>query len=131
MQRGLWVHRVRAAEGSALRALKEKLFTHRSELILGFQQYDHNNTGLLFSLSLLNCNIHLSRLKNLKVYLLSGTISVSEWAQVLETGLRLELPWRTLRPHLVRLASHGRVEYHSCFENMEPGIPLGQVRKEQ
>uniref|UniRef100_H3CVT9 Serine/threonine-protein phosphatase with EF-hands n=1 Tax=Tetraodon nigroviridis TaxID=99883 RepID=H3CVT9_TETNG len=92
--------RVRAAEGSALRALKEKLFTHRSELILGFQQYDHNNTG---------------------------TILVSEWAQVLETGLRLELPWRTLRPHLARLASDGRVEYHSCFEDMEPGIPLVQV----
>lgn len=52
----VWLHRVRAAEGSALRALKEKLFTHRSELILGFQQYDHNNTGLLFSLSLLNCD---------------------------------------------------------------------------
>lgn len=62
--------------------------------------------------------------------LLSGTVSVSEWAQVLETGLRLELPWRTLRPRLVRLASDGRVAYHSCFEDMEPGIPLVQVRKE-
>uniref|UniRef100_H2V3C0 Serine/threonine-protein phosphatase n=1 Tax=Takifugu rubripes TaxID=31033 RepID=H2V3C0_TAKRU len=87
--------RVRAAEGSAFRALKEKLFTHRSELILGFQEYDHNNTG---------------------------TILVSEWAQVLETGLRLDLPWRTLRPHLVRLASGGRVDYQSCFEDMEPGV---------
>lgn len=69
MQRALWVHRVRAAEGSALRALKEKLFTHRSELILGFQQYDHNNTGLLFSLTLLKYNVHLSRLNNLKICL--------------------------------------------------------------
>ncbi|XP_056868949.1 serine/threonine-protein phosphatase with EF-hands 1 isoform X3 [Takifugu flavidus] len=92
--------RVRAAEGSALRALKEKLFTHRSELILGFQEYDHNNTG---------------------------TILVSEWAQVLETGLRLDLPWRTLRPHLVRLASGGRVDYQSCFEDMEPGVPQVEV----
>lgn len=54
---------------------------------------------------------------------------MSEWAQVLETGLRLDLPWRTLRPHLVRLVSDGRVEYQSCFEDMEPGIPLVQVRK--
>uniref|UniRef100_A0A8P4K4P7 Serine/threonine-protein phosphatase n=1 Tax=Dicentrarchus labrax TaxID=13489 RepID=A0A8P4K4P7_DICLA len=63
----------RSAEGSALRALKEKLFTHRSELMSGFQQYDQNNTGC---------------------------VSVSEWAQVLESVLRLDLPWRTLRPHL-------------------------------
>lgn len=49
------VCRVRAAEGSALRALKEKLFTHRSELMLGFQQFDQNNTGVLFSL----CLVHL------------------------------------------------------------------------
>lgn len=42
-----FVCRVRAAEGSALRALKEKVFAHRSELIAGFQQYDQNNTGKL------------------------------------------------------------------------------------
>lgn len=47
---GVFLCRVRAAEGSALRALKEKLFSHRSELMLGFQQYDHNNTGACFLL---------------------------------------------------------------------------------
>ncbi|XP_067352109.1 serine/threonine-protein phosphatase with EF-hands 1 isoform X1 [Channa argus] len=92
--------RVRAAEGSALRALKEKLFTHRSELMAGFQQYDQNNTSC---------------------------VSVSEWALVLETVLRLDLPWRTLRPHLTRLAPDGSVEYQSCFEDMGPGISLPQV----
>uniref|UniRef100_A0A4W6CGX1 Serine/threonine-protein phosphatase n=1 Tax=Lates calcarifer TaxID=8187 RepID=A0A4W6CGX1_LATCA len=92
--------RVRAAEGSALRALKEKLFAHRSELLAGFQQYDLNNTG---------------------------SVSVSEWAQVLESVLRLDVPWRTLRPHLTRLAPDGSVEYQSCFEDMGPGIPLPQV----
>ncbi|XP_047436127.1 serine/threonine-protein phosphatase with EF-hands 1 [Mugil cephalus] len=92
--------RVRAAEGSALRALKEKLFAHRSELMTGFQQYDQNYTG---------------------------SVSVSEWAQVLESVLRLDLPWRTLRPHLARLAPDGSVEYQSCFEDMGPGIPLPQV----
>ncbi|CAJ1049452.1 serine/threonine-protein phosphatase with EF-hands 1 [Xyrichtys novacula] len=92
--------RVRAAEGSALRALKEKLFSHRSELMSGFQQYDQNN---------------------------KGSVSVSEWALVLEAVLRLDLPWRTLRPHLARLTPDGSVEYQSCFKNMGPGNPLPQV----
>uniref|UniRef100_A0A8C4ZA21 Serine/threonine-protein phosphatase n=1 Tax=Gadus morhua TaxID=8049 RepID=A0A8C4ZA21_GADMO len=92
--------RVRAAEGSALRALQEKLFSHRSELLTGFLPFDHNNTGF---------------------------VSVSEWAQVLETVLRLDLPWRTLRPHLARLAPDGSVEYLSCFDYMGPGLHLPQV----
>lgn len=41
----LCICRVRAAESSAFRALKEKLFSHRSELMSGFQQFDQNNTG--------------------------------------------------------------------------------------
>ncbi|XP_028441388.1 serine/threonine-protein phosphatase with EF-hands 1 isoform X1 [Perca flavescens] len=93
-------NRVRAAEGSALKALKEKLFSHHSELLSGLQQYDPNNTG---------------------------SVSVSEWAQVLESVLRLDLPWRTLRPHLARLAPDGSVDYQSCFEDMESGISLPQV----
>ncbi|XP_058484892.1 serine/threonine-protein phosphatase with EF-hands 1 isoform X1 [Solea solea] len=92
--------RVRAAEGSAFRALKEKLFSHRSELMAGFQQHDQNNTGC---------------------------VSLSEWAQVLESVLRLDLPWRTLRPQLTRLTPDGSVEYQSCFEDMGPGISLPQV----
>uniref|UniRef100_A0A8C6UBM7 Serine/threonine-protein phosphatase with EF-hands n=1 Tax=Neogobius melanostomus TaxID=47308 RepID=A0A8C6UBM7_9GOBI len=92
--------RVRVAEGSALRALKEKLFTHRSELMAGFMECDHNNTAC---------------------------VSVSDWAQVLETVLRLDLPWRTLRPHLVRLTAEGAVEYQSCFEDMGSGAQLAQV----
>lgn len=59
----------------------------------------------------------------------SGNVSVSDWAQVLESVLRLDLPWRTLRPHLARLAPDGSVEYKSCFEDMESGIPLPQVRE--
>lgn len=43
--------RIRAAEGSALRALKEKLFAHRSELMANFQQRDPNNTGAPFHLN--------------------------------------------------------------------------------
>ncbi|XP_067116777.1 serine/threonine-protein phosphatase with EF-hands 1 [Osmerus mordax] len=92
--------RVSVAEGSALKALQEKLFTHRSELMTGFQQYDLNNTGC---------------------------ISISEWAQVVEAVLRLDLPWRTLRPRLARLAPDGSVEYQSCFQDMDLGQPLPRV----
>ncbi|XP_041702768.1 serine/threonine-protein phosphatase with EF-hands 1 [Coregonus clupeaformis] len=92
--------RVNVAEGSALRALQEKLFAHRSELMAAFQQYDTSN---------------------------SGCISVSEWALVVESVLRLDLPWRTLRPRLARLATDGSVDYQSCFEDMGPGQPIPQV----
>ncbi|TSK67215.1 Serine/threonine-protein phosphatase with EF-hands 2 [Bagarius yarrelli] len=74
--------RVSVAESSALKALQEKLFAHRSELMAAFQQYDIYRTG---------------------------RISTNEWAQVVESVLRLDLPWRTLRPHLVRLASDGNI----------------------
>uniref|UniRef100_A0AAY4C7C3 Serine/threonine-protein phosphatase n=1 Tax=Denticeps clupeoides TaxID=299321 RepID=A0AAY4C7C3_9TELE len=66
--------RVNVAEGSALKALQEKLYAHRSELMTAFQQYDENNTG---------------------------SISIGDWAQVVESVLRLDLPWRTLRPRLI------------------------------
>lgn len=56
-----------------------------------------------------------------------GRISTNEWAQAVESVLRLDLPWRTLRPRLVRLAADGNVEYESCFENIGPGQPMPQV----
>jgi len=61
----------------------------------------------------------------------TGRVSVSEWAQVLESVVRLDLPWRTLRPHLVNLAPDGSVEYQSCFEDMGPEVPLPQVRSKR
>ncbi|KAG7275848.1 hypothetical protein CRUP_016788 [Coryphaenoides rupestris] len=78
----------------------EKLFSHRSELLTGFLQYDPHKTG---------------------------SVPVSEWAQVLEGVLRLDLPWRTLRPHLARLDTDGSVDYLSCFDYMSPGLQLPQV----
>ncbi|XP_070968763.1 serine/threonine-protein phosphatase with EF-hands 1-like [Oncorhynchus clarkii lewisi] len=92
--------RVNVAEGSAVRAVQEKLFSHRSELMAAFQQYDTSN---------------------------SGCISVCEWALVVESVVRLDLPWRTLRPRLARLAPDGSIDYQSCFEDMGPGQPIPQV----
>ena len=57
-----------------------------------------------------------------------GCVSISEWAQVVEAVLRLDLPWRTLRPRLARLAPDGSVEYQSCFQDMDLGQPLPRVR---
>uniref|UniRef100_A0A8C2WDN9 Serine/threonine-protein phosphatase with EF-hands n=1 Tax=Cyclopterus lumpus TaxID=8103 RepID=A0A8C2WDN9_CYCLU len=94
--------RVRAAEGTALKALKEKLFTHRSELLSGLQQYDQNNTGC---------------------------VSLSEWAQAFESVLRLDLPWRTLRPHLARLAPDGSVDYQSLLSLVKENISLVVTQK--
>ncbi|XP_070296466.1 serine/threonine-protein phosphatase with EF-hands 1 [Salvelinus sp. IW2-2015] len=53
--------------------------------------------------------------------------SVSEWALVVESVLRLDLPWRTLRPRLARLAPDGSIDYQSCFEDIGPGQPIPQV----
>lgn len=117
------------AESSALKALQEKLFAHRSELIAAFQQYDIYNTGRMNEIKY-NCTppptIFLFPFSFLS-HSFTGRISTNEWAQVVESVLRLDLPWRTLRPHLVRLASDGNIEYESCFENIGPGQPMPQV----
>ncbi|XP_033864192.3 serine/threonine-protein phosphatase with EF-hands 1-like isoform X1 [Acipenser ruthenus] len=89
--------RVSVAEGSALKSLREKLYAHRSELIAAFKQYDTYNTG---------------------------TVSTSDWASAVESVLRLDLPWRTLRLRLVRLAPDGSVEYLSCFEDLHMEQPI-------
>ncbi|MEQ2184805.1 hypothetical protein GOODEAATRI_011914 [Goodea atripinnis] len=88
-------HHLHNRNGNGNKSLKEKLFAHRSELMTSFQQYDPKETGC---------------------------VSVGEWAKVLESVLRLDLPWRTLRPHLVHLAPDGSVEYQSCFEDVSPNL---------
>uniref|UniRef100_A0A674IXV0 Serine/threonine-protein phosphatase n=1 Tax=Terrapene triunguis TaxID=2587831 RepID=A0A674IXV0_9SAUR len=82
----------RYIEWSALKSLREKLYSRRSELIAAFRQYDPNYTG---------------------------RISATEWASAVESVLHLDLPWRTLRSRLVQLAPDGSVEYLSCFNDLE------------
>uniref|UniRef100_A0A3Q2SSH5 Serine/threonine-protein phosphatase with EF-hands n=1 Tax=Fundulus heteroclitus TaxID=8078 RepID=A0A3Q2SSH5_FUNHE len=62
---------------SALRALRQQLFVHKSDLIGAFQEFDPNNTGV---------------------------ISLRHWATATERVLKLGLPWRVLRPQLVSRA---------------------------
>lgn len=47
------------AESSAIKALQEKLFAHRSELMSAFQQYDIYNTGKITQINVLvNTSAH-------------------------------------------------------------------------
>ncbi|XP_063161217.1 serine/threonine-protein phosphatase with EF-hands 1 [Candoia aspera] len=93
--------RVTAIELSALKCLREKLYTHKSDLTAAFTQYD-------------------------PIY--TGRISLSQWASAMESVLHLDLPWRTLRSRLVCLASDGSVEYLSSFDNLEIKLPIKEVQ---
>ncbi|XP_071994045.1 serine/threonine-protein phosphatase with EF-hands 1 [Engystomops pustulosus] len=100
--RKLTLHqRINAVEDSALRALQEQFFAHRSDLMKAFKEFDPNDTG---------------------------KISISDWASALEAVLHLDLPWRTLRSRLTRLASDGTVEYMSCFDDLHIGKSIKEVQ---
>ncbi|NWU68176.1 PPE2 phosphatase, partial [Pterocles burchelli] len=78
-------------EESAFRALREKLFAHTSALISAFKVYDKDNTG---------------------------RITLSNWATAVESVLHLGLPWRMLRPQLVRSTADGMLEYKSWLNDL-------------
>ncbi|KAL8190297.1 UNVERIFIED_CONTAM: hypothetical protein K2H54_047726 [Gekko kuhli] len=46
----------------------------------------------------------------------------------MESVLHLDLPWRTLRSRLVRLAKDGNVEYLSSFDALEIKLPIKEVQ---
>ncbi|XP_032042380.1 serine/threonine-protein phosphatase with EF-hands 2 [Aythya fuligula] len=83
--------RISRVEESAFRALREKLFAHTSALISAFKAYDKDNTG---------------------------RITLSNWATAVESVLHLGLPWRMLRPQLVRTTEDGMLEYKSWLDDL-------------
>ncbi|XP_067430200.1 serine/threonine-protein phosphatase with EF-hands 2-like [Thunnus thynnus] len=90
-------------ERSALRALREQLFVHKSDLISAFQEFDPNNTGM---------------------------ISLSHWASATERVLNLGLPWRVLRPQLVSSTQHGMVDYQQWIRELsitEPKLEISDT----
>ncbi|XP_066567000.1 serine/threonine-protein phosphatase with EF-hands 2 [Amia ocellicauda] len=91
--------RVGMIERSALQALREQLFAHKSDIIRAFQQYDKSNTG---------------------------RISVNEWATAVESVLQLGLPWRVLRPQLMAISPEGSVDYHTWFEELDMEQPVSE-----
>ncbi|XP_059868340.1 serine/threonine-protein phosphatase with EF-hands 2-like [Delphinus delphis] len=76
---------------SALRALREKLFAHSSDLLVEFKKHDKDKTGL---------------------------ITLSDWAAAVESVLHLGLPWRMLRPQLVSSLTDNKLEYKSWLKNL-------------
>ncbi|XP_059779806.1 serine/threonine-protein phosphatase with EF-hands 2-like [Balaenoptera ricei] len=76
---------------SALRALREKLFAHSSDLLVEFKKRDKDKTGL---------------------------ITLSDWAAAVESVLHLGLPWRMLRPQLVSSLTDNKLEYKSWLKNL-------------
>ncbi|ELW70485.1 Serine/threonine-protein phosphatase with EF-hands 2 [Tupaia chinensis] len=78
-------------EGSALRALREKLFAHSSDLLGEFKKLDADETGL---------------------------ISLDDWAEAVEAALHLGLPWRMLRSQLVNSSTAPMLEYKSWLEDL-------------
>ncbi|KAM6161047.1 serine/threonine-protein phosphatase with EF-hands 2 [Erethizon dorsatum] len=88
--------RVSRVEQSALRALREKLFAHSSDLLREFKKHDAGKTGL---------------------------ISFSDWAVAVEAALHLGLPWRVLRPQLVSGGAGSTLEYSAWLEDLAKDCP--------
>uniref|UniRef100_A0A665UEV5 Serine/threonine-protein phosphatase with EF-hands n=1 Tax=Echeneis naucrates TaxID=173247 RepID=A0A665UEV5_ECHNA len=87
-------------ERSALRALREQLFVHKSDLIIAFQEFDPNNTGM---------------------------ISLRHWASATESVLKLSLPWRVLRPQLVSSSQCGMVNYQQWIRELSITEPKLEI----
>ncbi|XP_038647639.1 serine/threonine-protein phosphatase with EF-hands 2-like [Scyliorhinus canicula] len=91
--------RVSTVERSALGALRQKIFAHKSDLINAFEHYDKNKTG---------------------------KISLNDWANALETILALGLPWRVLRSQLVPSAPNGLLNFYLWFDDLAIEKPIAQ-----
>ncbi|KAF7661120.1 hypothetical protein LDENG_00268610 [Lucifuga dentata] len=91
-------------ERSALRALREQLFVHKSDLTVACQEYDTNNTGV---------------------------ISLTQWARATERVLKLGLPWRVLRPQLIGSSTQdGMVDYQQWIRELsitEPKLEISDT----
>ncbi|EDL05265.1 protein phosphatase, EF hand calcium-binding domain 2, isoform CRA_c [Mus musculus] len=83
--------RISRVEESALRALRQKLFAHSSDLLVEFRKRDPDE---------------------------SGVITLSDWATAVESVLHLGLPWRMLRPQLVNSSADNVLEYRSWLDSL-------------
>uniref|UniRef100_A0A3B3D4G1 Serine/threonine-protein phosphatase with EF-hands n=1 Tax=Oryzias melastigma TaxID=30732 RepID=A0A3B3D4G1_ORYME len=85
---------------SALRALREQLFVHKSDLIRAYREFDPHHTG---------------------------KISMRHWASATETVLKLGLPWRVLRSQLVSRTHYGMVDYQQWIKELSITEPKLEV----
>ncbi|XP_058297816.1 serine/threonine-protein phosphatase with EF-hands 1 [Hylobates moloch] len=91
---------VHTMENSALKILRERVISRKSDLIRAFQLQDHRK---------------------------SGKLSVSQWAFCMENILGLNLPWRSLSSNLVNIDQNGNVEYMSSFQNIHIEKPVQEA----
>lgn len=93
--------RVNTIESSAIRILKERMISRKTDLINAFQLQDRNK---------------------------SGKLSMSQWAFSMENVLGLNLPWRSLSSHLVTTDDDGNIDYMSCFSDIHIQKPVKEVQ---
>ncbi|XP_054551798.1 serine/threonine-protein phosphatase with EF-hands 1 isoform X2 [Talpa occidentalis] len=92
--------RVRIMESSAIRILKEKMISRKTDLVNAFQLQDRNK---------------------------SGKLSMSQWAFSMENVLGLNLPWRSLSTHLVETDEDGNIDYMSTFQDLHIIKPVKEA----
>nr|XP_042125268.1 serine/threonine-protein phosphatase with EF-hands 1 isoform X2 [Peromyscus maniculatus bairdii] len=93
--------RVNAMEFNAFKILKERMLSRKTDLINAFQLRDYGR---------------------------SGKISLAQWAFSMESILGLNLPWRSLRSHLVNIDSDGNVDYMSSFQDVHIEKPVKEMK---
>ncbi|XP_065885715.1 serine/threonine-protein phosphatase with EF-hands 1-like isoform X3 [Dysidea avara] len=82
-------HRISVIESSAIKELRKHINSNRTNLLNQFQQYDTTQ---------------------------SGTITVCQWVDSMETVLQLGLPWHTLKHQLTQINKDGRVVYSTGLD---------------
>ncbi|XP_021101024.1 serine/threonine-protein phosphatase with EF-hands 1 isoform X1 [Heterocephalus glaber] len=92
--------RVNVIESSAIRILKEKIISRKTDLTHTFQLRDYSK---------------------------SGKLSVTQWAFSMESILGLNLPWRTLSLYLVKIDKDGCVDYMSSFQDIHIEKPVEEA----
>jgi len=93
-------NRVSANEESAMKELREKIYSHHKELMEEFLKYDPDN---------------------------QGRITVSDWSISLENVLQLKLPWVMLRSKLVQSNDSQHVLYATCLNGYKIQSSLPQL----
>uniref|UniRef100_A0A2K5CQB5 Serine/threonine-protein phosphatase n=1 Tax=Aotus nancymaae TaxID=37293 RepID=A0A2K5CQB5_AOTNA len=92
--------RVSTMENSAIKILKERMISRKTDLIRAFLYQDRRK---------------------------SGKLPVSKWAFCMETILGLNLPWRSLSSNLVIIDQNGNVDYMSSFRNIHIEKPVKEA----
>ncbi|XP_046585083.1 serine/threonine-protein phosphatase with EF-hands 2-like [Haliotis rubra] len=87
-----FTQRISSLEASALHDLREKILALKSDLMEQFQKHD------------------------IKV---TGRISMCDWCSSMEEVVEVDVPWRMLKPKMVKTDQDGMVLYKSMFEELQ------------